>query len=397
MRASSATPHHRPSLCLPRREFARLIWQTASPDWTFDDATFDRSADAFDNPDHVEIAIPQLPLAARHRRGRTEYDDLERRLAEAPVSVHHQTEGAINAGRPAAAHPNGYAAKFTAGTSTAPSRPRRRIRAQPCREEAPHAFDLDAVVRGQRLSTSRRWSRRSVSRPGLSELCHPAMSGRRSLPWAARPSSEPSGIDKPRRPTASSPSATVRGPRGRYSQWLSSPDTRVGGTDRALRARARPARRRTRVSSDDVAPADSRLGGALAASRMPTQPIDAAHRARTMDRRGRARAGRRTAGAALRRLAHGYLTRPPGPSSRDSEAPSLLSSHPPSCGHLERRAPVGPARAATRDAQPPTSSTKRGSASRSTRDLAPSTTTSPGLSAQLAGRGRSSAVSSSRS
>lgn len=38
-----------------RREFARLVWQTASPKWAFDDATFDRSAVSFDNPDHVDI------------------------------------------------------------------------------------------------------------------------------------------------------------------------------------------------------------------------------------------------------------------------------------------------------------------------------------------------------
>ena len=54
-----------------RREFAKLIWHTASPQWNFDDATFDRSAAAFDNPDHVEHRHPQLPLAARSRRRRT--------------------------------------------------------------------------------------------------------------------------------------------------------------------------------------------------------------------------------------------------------------------------------------------------------------------------------------
>ena len=60
-----------------RRDFARLIWQTASPKWAFDDATFDRSAAAFDNPDHVAIVIHnyrwRLGLAegeARLRRAR---------------------------------------------------------------------------------------------------------------------------------------------------------------------------------------------------------------------------------------------------------------------------------------------------------------------------------------
>ena len=40
-----------------RHDFARLIWQLASPKWDFDDATFDRSAASFDNPDHVDIVI----------------------------------------------------------------------------------------------------------------------------------------------------------------------------------------------------------------------------------------------------------------------------------------------------------------------------------------------------
>ena len=50
-----------------RNDFSKLIWQLASPKWAFDDATFDRSAAAFDNPDHVAIVDPQLPLAARSR------------------------------------------------------------------------------------------------------------------------------------------------------------------------------------------------------------------------------------------------------------------------------------------------------------------------------------------
>ena len=48
-----------------RREFAKLIWHTASPQWNFDDTTFDRSAAAFDNPDHVDDRHRQLSLAAR--------------------------------------------------------------------------------------------------------------------------------------------------------------------------------------------------------------------------------------------------------------------------------------------------------------------------------------------
>ena len=53
-----------------RHDFANLIWQIASPKWKVDDATFDRSAASFDNPDHVDIVIQKLPLAARLGRRR---------------------------------------------------------------------------------------------------------------------------------------------------------------------------------------------------------------------------------------------------------------------------------------------------------------------------------------
>jgi pimeloyl-ACP methyl ester carboxylesterase len=55
-----------------RRDFNKLIWQQASPKWEFDDATYDRSAAAFDNPDHVRDRDPQLPLGARAGRRRAE-------------------------------------------------------------------------------------------------------------------------------------------------------------------------------------------------------------------------------------------------------------------------------------------------------------------------------------
>jgi hypothetical protein len=57
-----------------RRDFAKLIWQLASPKWNFDDATFDRSSASFDNPDHVGIVIPSIagvwhsPKASEVRR-----------------------------------------------------------------------------------------------------------------------------------------------------------------------------------------------------------------------------------------------------------------------------------------------------------------------------------------
>jgi pimeloyl-ACP methyl ester carboxylesterase len=68
-----------------RRDFSKLIWQLASPQWSFDDATFDRSAAAFDNPDHVAIVIHNYRWRLGLAEGETKYDELEKRLAQAPV------------------------------------------------------------------------------------------------------------------------------------------------------------------------------------------------------------------------------------------------------------------------------------------------------------------------
>ncbi|MGZ5680763.1 MAG: alpha/beta hydrolase [Burkholderiales bacterium] len=68
-----------------RRDFAKLIWQTASPKWSFDDATFDRSASAFDNPDHVSISIHNYRWRLGLAEGEPKYDDFEKRLAAGPV------------------------------------------------------------------------------------------------------------------------------------------------------------------------------------------------------------------------------------------------------------------------------------------------------------------------
>jgi pimeloyl-ACP methyl ester carboxylesterase len=68
-----------------RRAFARLIWRTASPQWDFADATFERSAAALDNPDHVAIVIHNYRWRIGLAEGESQYDALERRLAEAPV------------------------------------------------------------------------------------------------------------------------------------------------------------------------------------------------------------------------------------------------------------------------------------------------------------------------
>jgi pimeloyl-ACP methyl ester carboxylesterase len=65
-----------------RKDFARLIWQTASPKWNFDDATFDRSAASLDNPDHVAITIHNYRWRLGLADGERKYDDLETRLAQ---------------------------------------------------------------------------------------------------------------------------------------------------------------------------------------------------------------------------------------------------------------------------------------------------------------------------
>ena len=68
-----------------RRDFNRLIWQLASPKWSFDDATFERSAASFDNPDHVPVVIHNYRWRLGLAEGEPKYDGLEKRLAAAPV------------------------------------------------------------------------------------------------------------------------------------------------------------------------------------------------------------------------------------------------------------------------------------------------------------------------
>ena len=68
-----------------RHDFNKLIWRLASPRWDFDDATFDRSAEAFDNPDHVDIVIHNYRWRLGLAAGEPNYDEWEKRLAEAPM------------------------------------------------------------------------------------------------------------------------------------------------------------------------------------------------------------------------------------------------------------------------------------------------------------------------
>jgi pimeloyl-ACP methyl ester carboxylesterase len=64
-----------------RHDFAKLIWQLASPKWHFDDATFERSATALDNPDHVSIVIHNYRWRLALAEGEPKYAEFEQRLA----------------------------------------------------------------------------------------------------------------------------------------------------------------------------------------------------------------------------------------------------------------------------------------------------------------------------
>jgi len=93
--------------------FAKLIWQLASPQWKFDDATFARSAKSLDNPDHVAISIHNYRWRLGLAESEATYDDIEKRLERLPsIAVPTITmEGDAN-GAPHPA-PDSYAKRFT--------------------------------------------------------------------------------------------------------------------------------------------------------------------------------------------------------------------------------------------------------------------------------------------
>src|SRR5262249_53385939 len=108
-----ATERGRSGYDMYRKEFARLIWGTASPQWKFDDEMFDRSAPAFDNPDHVDIVIDNYRWRLGLVPGEAQFADLEQRLAAGPtITVPTITlEGDAN-GAPHP-EPGTYATKFS--------------------------------------------------------------------------------------------------------------------------------------------------------------------------------------------------------------------------------------------------------------------------------------------
>jgi pimeloyl-ACP methyl ester carboxylesterase len=125
-----------------RHDFSKLIWQIASPKWDFDDATFDRSAAAFDNPDHVAIVIHNYRWRLDLAQGESKYDDLEKRLAASPViSVPTITlEGDAN-GAPHP-EPSAFAKKFSGKYS---HRIIKRGIGHNLPQEAPQAF-AEAII-----------------------------------------------------------------------------------------------------------------------------------------------------------------------------------------------------------------------------------------------------------
>jgi pimeloyl-ACP methyl ester carboxylesterase len=108
-----ATENGRAGYDKNRHDFAKLIWQLASPKWAFDDATFNRTAASFENPDHVDVVIHNYRWRIGLANGEAKYDDLDKRLAGFPViTVPTITmEGDANG----APHPDpgSYARKFT--------------------------------------------------------------------------------------------------------------------------------------------------------------------------------------------------------------------------------------------------------------------------------------------
>ena len=119
------------------KDFAKLIWQIASPKWKFDNATFERSAASFNNPDHVSIVIHNYRWRLALAEGEPKYDDLEKQLAKFPVinvptiTLQGDADGAP---RP---DPSSYAKKFTGKYS---HRPVRGGIGHNLPQEAPQAF-----------------------------------------------------------------------------------------------------------------------------------------------------------------------------------------------------------------------------------------------------------------
>jgi pimeloyl-ACP methyl ester carboxylesterase len=123
-------------------DFNKFIWHQASPKWNFDDATFDRTAASFDNPDHVAIVIHDYRWRLGIAPGEAKYDDLEKRLAAAPVITVPTITMESDANGAAHPDPSAYRGKFSGKYS------HRLVKGgvgHNLPQEAPHAF-AEAIV-----------------------------------------------------------------------------------------------------------------------------------------------------------------------------------------------------------------------------------------------------------
>jgi len=108
-----ATERGRAGYKMYARDFAKLIWKLASPTWNFDDATFDRSAAALDNPDHVDVVIHNYRWRLGLAEGEPKYDEVEKRLAQLPVITAPTITMEGDANGAPHPEPSTYAKKFT--------------------------------------------------------------------------------------------------------------------------------------------------------------------------------------------------------------------------------------------------------------------------------------------
>jgi pimeloyl-ACP methyl ester carboxylesterase len=134
-------------------EFAKLIWQIASPKWRFDNATFERTAESFNNPDHVSIVIHNYRWRLGLAEGESKYDAFEKRLAEFPVITVPTITLQGNADGAPRPDPSSYAKKFVGKYS---HRPIQAGIGHNLPQEAPQAFakavvDVDRLMSGKHL------------------------------------------------------------------------------------------------------------------------------------------------------------------------------------------------------------------------------------------------------
>ena len=165
-----------------RHDFAKLIWHTASPQWNFDDETFERSAASFDNPDHVDIVIHNYRWRLGLAPGEPRYDELEQQLSTSPaITVPTITlEGDANG----APHPEAtaYAAKFTgkyihrtiSGRRRTQPAPRSARAVRPSRDRGRRAFVMTHRRRSDqspRIVRVRQKAMPPNARPQSAEKC----------------------------------------------------------------------------------------------------------------------------------------------------------------------------------------------------------------------------------